>query len=111
MPALHVRLLGILAILFCNVIALALPADADAGDKAGWSVQTDPRKRAFLHYVPVKDGPRVLMIGCLRDVDSFTVMSSGLQIGANETKAILALSNGASRYAVEGGVEPDADAG
>lgn len=68
----------------------------------------DLRKRAFLIYVPVADGSRVLTIGCLRDVDNFTVMSSGLRIGANnETKATLAVSNGTARYAVDGEVEPD----
>ena len=104
----QVRLLGIMAISFCNVIALVLPTAADPGDKAGWSVHIDPRNRAFLHYVPAKDGSRVLTIGCLRDVDNFTVMSSGLRIGANnETKATLALSNGTARYAVDGEVEPD----
>lgn len=105
---LQVRLLGIMAISFCNVIALVLPTAADPGDKAGWSVHIDPRKRAFLIYVPVADGSRVLTIGCLRDVDNFTVISSGLRIGANnETKATLAVSNGTARYAVDGEVEPD----
>ena len=97
-----------MAISFCNVIALVLPTAADPGDKAGWSVHIDPRKRAFLIYVPVADGSRVLTIGCLRDVDSFTVMSNGLHIGANNgTKATLAVSNSTARYAVVGDVEPD----
>jgi hypothetical protein len=107
MTALRVRLLGMIAISICNVV-LALTAAADPADKAGWSVHTDPRKRAFLVYVPVKEGPRVLTIGCLRDVDSFTVMSSGLRTSADrETKATLALSSGTARYAVDGEVEPD----
>lgn len=68
----------------------------------------DLRKRAFLIYLPVADGSRVLTIGCLRDVDNFTVMSSGLHIGANnETKATFAVSIGTARYAVDGEVEPD----
>src|SRR5674476_1390380 len=97
-----------MAISFCNVIAFVLPTAADPGDKAGWSVHIDPRKRAFLIYVPVADGSRVLTIGCLRDVDNFTVISSGLRIGANnEAKATLAVSNGTARYAVDGEVEPD----
>lgn len=108
MRTLQIRLLGIMAISFCNVIAFVLPTAADPGDKAGWSVHIDPRKRAFLIYVPVADGSRVLTIGCLRDVDNFTVISSGLRIGANnETKATLAVSNGTARYAVDGEVEPD----
>src|SRR5262245_38601583 len=50
------------------------PAVADKGDKAGWSLTTDPRKRAFLKFVPTNDGPRILVLGCLRDVDSFMVL-------------------------------------
>jgi hypothetical protein len=51
------------------------PASADQGDKQGWSLGSDPRKRVFLRFVPANDGPRVLVLGCLRDVDSFIVLS------------------------------------
>jgi hypothetical protein len=69
----EISILAITAISVCTVLALAHPAKADQGDKAGWSVAVDPRKRAFLYYVPAEDGARVLTIGCLRDVDSFTI--------------------------------------
>ena len=112
MRTLQVRLLGIIAISFCNLTALVLPTAADPGDKAGWSVHIDPRNRAFRIYVPVAGGSRVLTIGCLRDVNNFTVISTGLRISANnETKATLAVSNGTARYAVDGEVEPDQSTG
>jgi hypothetical protein len=100
--------LDLAAVISVTLIALAPPAKADQGDKAGWSVSIDPRKRAFLHYVAVMDGGRVLTIGCLRDVDSFTIFSTGLKTGLNSNAtATLNLSNGAARYAVEGKVEID----
>ena len=46
---------------------------ADEGDPAGWSVSVDPRGRAFLKWVAEAGGPRVLLIGCLRDADEFFV--------------------------------------
>lgn len=104
----RVRLAGT-ALLFCSVVALAHPARAESADRAGWSVSVDPRKRAFLHYVPENGGDRVLTIGCLRDVDSFTVMSEGLTLGIDpKKKATLMLANGAARYAIDGEVEAGA---
>ena len=51
------------------------PAIADPEDKAGWSVATDPRRRAFLFLMPQQGGPRMLMLGCLRDAGTFATMS------------------------------------
>ena len=90
MRTLQVRLLGIMAISFCNVIALF---------SRRWPT---PATRRVGRCISIRAIVR------LRDVDNFTVMSSGLRIGANnETKATLALSNGTARYAVDGEVEPD----
>lgn len=47
------------------------PVRADEEDPAGWSMGTDPRRRAFLHYVAEAGGPRYFDFGCLRDVDNF----------------------------------------
>jgi hypothetical protein len=97
-----------MTILVGNLLALVHPVKADQGDKAGWTVTTDPRKRAFLYYVPADNGSRVLTIGCLRDVDSFTVYSVGLNTGiSQDSKATLRLSNGAAQYAVDGTVGSD----
>src|SRR5262245_36978952 len=82
-------------------------ASADQGDKQGWSLGSDPRKRAFLRFVPADDGPRLLVLGCLRDVDSFIVLSEqDIGIGHGQA-ATLTLANGTARYVVEGKFERD----
>jgi hypothetical protein len=83
------------------------PGSADQGDKQGWSLGSDPRKRVFLRFVPANDGPRVLVLGCLRDVDSFIVLSAqDIGIGHGQA-ATLTLANGAARFVVEGKFERD----
>lgn len=78
-------------------------ASADPGDKVGWSVTTDPRQRVFLYYVGVADGPRLLTIACLRDVDSFGIFTSGaFGKAAGEGRGELTLANGKARYAMAG---------
>jgi hypothetical protein len=107
----RIRLLAYVAISVCTVLA-AHPAKADTGDKAGWSVAVDPRKRAFLYYVPTANDARLLTIGCLRDVDSFTIFSTGLKPGINsDGAAALRLSSGKAQYAVDGTLETDQAAG
>jgi hypothetical protein len=103
-----IRLFGIAAVSICALLAFAQSAKADPGDKTGWSVNVDPRKRAFLYYVLSENDPRILTIGCLRDVDSFTIVSNGLKTGVNSgTPATLSLSNGKAQYDVDGNVETD----
>ena len=86
------------------IIVAAMPANADAGDQAGWSVRTDPRGRAFLMWVPQEDGPRTLMLGCLRDADTFTTMSYAVGAGDEINPVKLTLSNGEARFEVEGSI-------
>jgi len=83
--------------------AMSVAAVAGPGDKAGWSVDTDLRKRAFLKYVPAGQGPRLLVVGCLRDVDSIVILSQH-EPGAvpPDVPVTLTLVNGAAKYAVQG---------
>jgi hypothetical protein len=83
------------------------PVAADTGDKTGWSVLTDPRKRAFLIFVPADKGPRVLNFACLRDVNSFSVYSEAVAGNLPSGSATLTLSNGNARYDVAGTIAPD----
>jgi hypothetical protein len=85
-------------------IALATPALADPGDKAGWSLLTDPRRRAFLLWVPEANGPRVLMLACLRDAGIFTTMSSAVDARDEIDRVKLTLTNGPSRFEVDGSI-------
>jgi hypothetical protein len=80
---------------------------ADTGDKTGWSVLTDPRKRAFLIFVPADGASRLLNIACLRDVDSLSVISEGVAGALPSGAAMLTVSNGNARYDIAGRIAPD----
>lgn len=100
-------LLATMTATFAMLAGTVSPASADQGDKQGWSLGSDPRKRVFLSFVPSNDGPRVLVLGCLRDVDSFIVLSEqDIGIGHGQA-ATLTLANGAARYVVEGKFDRD----
>ena len=88
-------------------IAWLRPLAAETGDKKGWSVITDPRKRAFLIFVPSAGGPRALNFACLRDVDGFTVYSEAVGGKLPSGPATLTMSNGNARYDVPGSIAPD----
>jgi hypothetical protein len=101
------RWLLAMATTFAMFAGAVSPTSADHGDKQGWSLGSDPRKRVFLRFVPANGGPRVLVLGCLRDVDSFIVLSEqDVGIGHGQATS-LTLANGAVRYVVEGKFEQD----
>jgi hypothetical protein len=105
-------LAGLSALLAAGLlVAMLAPLAAGTGDKKGWSVVTDPRKRAFLIWTPAANGPRVLTFGCLRDVDSFTVLSEEDTIGRSTGAATLTVSNGTARFEVAGDVASDSVVG
>jgi len=98
--------------LFALVVPVLAPAAAvaDPGDPLGWSVGVDPRGRAFLKYVAEPDGPRLLTIGCLRDVDSYFVGSVGVPDLPDEGPgAGLTLTVPDAEYVVYGDIEKDED--
>ena len=70
MPSTIARLL-FAAVTVASILPAPPVAIADEGDPAGWSMVTDPRRRAFLHYTAEAGGPRLFDFGCLRDVDEF----------------------------------------
>ncbi len=97
-------LLAIMAATFAMFAGAVSPASADQGDKQGWSLGSDPRKRVFLRFVPANDGPRVLVLGCLRDIDSFIVLSEqDIGIGHGQA-ATLTLANALSSRASSRGM-------
>ena len=59
---------------------------ARAGIPAGWSVDIKP-KRAILSYAPEADGPRHLIVACLRDSEEIGIYSTG--IGAPSSKPVV----------------------
>ncbi len=84
---------------------------ADEGDRAGWSVATDPRRRAFLVATETAGGPRLLTIACLRDADSFAIYSAGVPgLTAGEgVELVLAVAD--AEYRLTGSADPDRDTG
>lgn len=89
------------------LLARLSPLAADPSDKTGWSVLTDPRKRAFLIFVPTDGAPRLLNIACLRDVDSLSVISEAVAGALPSGAAMLTVSNGNARYDIAGRIAPD----
>src|SRR4051812_43698933 len=73
------RLLGIA----CLIAGVSAGTAAAQEIPAGWSVETKP-KGAILTYAPEADGPRYLIVACLRDTDELGVYSTG--IGAPSSK-------------------------
>lgn len=80
------------------------PVAADPDDPAGWFLNVDPRRRAFLTHTSTAGGPRLIMFGCLRDADTFTTMSSAVGPQENLPQAVLRLSDAATRFEVAGEV-------
>ncbi|MBV5264022.1 hypothetical protein [Pinisolibacter aquiterrae] len=93
------------------LLAATLPAPAavaDDGDPAGWSVRTDPRKRAFLVATDRAGGPRLLTIACLRDAESFGLYAIGLPgLNGSADGVRLTLGAGGATFAVTGSISPD----
>jgi hypothetical protein len=84
-----------------SAVAAALPAWADKGDPQGWSIETDPRKRAYLRFVEEPDGPRVLLFACQRDTNVLGIYSAGLVEGVARS-AMMSLQNGKAKYGLRG---------
>ena len=93
-------------IAFASLLGAASRA---TGAKQGWFVDSDPRHRAFLQYVPAANAPRLLVLGCLRDVDSFVVLAHRQSNDAPASgPATLMLTNGAAKYEIEGKFDANA---
>ena len=60
----------------CRGVCSAPPAFAQ-DIPAGWSVDIKP-KRAILTYAPEANGPRYLIVACLRDSEEIGIYSTGI---------------------------------
>jgi hypothetical protein len=95
--------LMIIAPMLALVTGAGAPVAANQGDRAGWSFITDQQKRAVLIYVPAKDGPRALTIGCLRASEIFEVLVENVgNVSTAVTGATLTLTNGQARFETKG---------
>jgi hypothetical protein len=89
-------------------LALALSAVMAAGSlaraediPAGWSVDIKP-KRAILTYAPELNGPRYLIVACLRDTEEIGVYSTGVGVPGKAAAVALGMTNAGRKYSVRG---------
>ena len=107
----RVRLAAAAVLGLLSVAVVPETPRADEGDRAGWSVATDPRRRAFLIATETAGGPRLLTIACLRDADGFAIYSAGVPgLKAGEgVELVLAVAD--AEYRLSGSADADRDTG
>src|SRR3954468_15010096 len=91
-------------------LAATLARAASAGEHpAGWSIDLSKPKQAIMSYADEPNGPRALIIACMRDSDEFGMYSTGLMEGTKPHGGILTmqLTTGSMKYTVRG--EPGID--
>jgi hypothetical protein len=74
---------------------------------AGWSIDTSKPKRAIMSYAAEKDGPRLLIVACLRDSEELGLYSTGITAASSKPVVTMALTNAGRRYTVRGDVGMD----
>jgi hypothetical protein len=93
---------------FLGVVSSASLAVAE-DTPAGWSIDLKKPKRAVMSYAADANGPRFLIVACMRDTEEFGMYSTGLMDGAKPHGGILTMSlvTGGLKYTVRG--EPGID--
>jgi len=90
--------------------AAALSAACDAAVAqdipAGWSVETKP-KGAILTYAPEPNGPRYLIVACLRDSEEIGLYSTGIGTPSSKPVVVMGLTNAGRKYSVRGDMGTD----
>ena len=86
------------AVFSASAIAQEIPA--------GWSVETKP-KSAILTYAPEKDGPRYLIVACLRDTEEIGLYSTGIGAPSSKPVVVMGLTNAGRKYSVRGDMGQD----
>jgi hypothetical protein len=95
--------LAAVALAFATLIATLMPVSYAAAQDipAGWSVDTKPR-RAILTYAAEANGPRYLIVACLRDTEEIGVYSTGIGTPGKAAAVALGMTNAGRRYTVRG---------
>ena len=73
---------------------------------AGWSVDVKP-KRAILSYAPEANGPRHLIVACLRDSEEIGIYSTGIGGPSGKPVVVMGLTNAGRKYSVRGDMGMD----
>ena len=89
---------GMVAAFSASALAQEIPA--------GWSVETKP-KSAILTYAPEKDGPRYLIVACLRDTEEIGIYSTGIGVPSSKPVVVMGLTNAGRKYSVRGDMGQD----
>jgi hypothetical protein len=97
--------------MLCAASAVALMAGAApvavAQDiPAGWSVEQKP-KGAILTYAPEANGPRYLIVACLRDTEEIGLYSTGIGVPSSKPVVVMGLTNAGRKYSVRGDMGTD----
>jgi len=90
----------------CLVAGISAGTAAAQEIPAGWSVETKP-KGAILTYAAEKDGPRYLIVACLRDTDEIGVYSTGIGVPSNKPVVVMQLTNAGRKYSLRGDMGQD----
>jgi hypothetical protein len=93
---------GLAGFLLVLLGAAATAPEALAQDiPAGWSVDVKP-KRAILSFAPEANGPRHLIVACLRDSDEIGIYSTGIAAPSGKPVVMMSMTNAGRRYSVRG---------
>ena len=89
------------------LVATTASAVASAQEiPAGWSVEQKP-KGAILMYAPEQDGPRYLIVACLRDTEEIGLYSTGIGVPSSKPVVVMGLTNAGRKYSVRGDMGTD----
>jgi hypothetical protein len=89
-------------IAWAGTVALASAQDIPAG----WTVDVKP-KRAILSFAPEANGPRHLIVACLRDSEEIGIYSTGIGAPSSKPVVIMGLTNAGRKYSVRGDMGMD----
>jgi hypothetical protein len=81
------------------LVGSARPGTADT--PAGWSVEQKP-KGAILTYAPEANGPRYLIVACLRESEEIGLYSTGIGVPNSKPVVVMGLTNAGKKYSVRG---------
>ena len=84
-----------------SALLMTAPLAAAEDIPAGWSVDQKP-KGAILTYAPEKDGPRYLIVACLRDTEEIGIYSAGIGAPSGKPVVVMGLTNAGRKYSVRG---------
>jgi len=87
-------------------VALAASQAAAQDIPAGWSVDLKP-KRAILSFAPEANGPRYLIVACLRDSEEIGLYSTGIGSPSSKPVVVMGLTNAGRKYSVRGDMGMD----